>query len=218
MVIAPGSVMKEPSKGPMMRMASHQAAGDSLPKRAKKPRQPSEAKHRAGRGQRHDDHYEERLGEVHSHHISLHRREIVEGQHRREQHEDPDAEDGFHFAEEMEDGALEAHHVVGLGLVHLLADARIMIVLDLVGEFRDRDGHEGVEDRKDEDDRGDEQEGLLFGAVGELGADALDSRRGFLLREGGHFLDECRRLQPVGVRRRCQAREQQGEEDEKESR
>ena len=46
--MAPGSVMKDPSSGPIVRIEIHQAAGVSLPKRAKKPRQPS-AKRSIGR-------------------------------------------------------------------------------------------------------------------------------------------------------------------------
>ncbi len=158
--------------------------------------------HGSGGGQRHDDHHEQRLGEIHVvHQVALDRFKVVVGEHRAEQHHDPDPEDGFHFAEEVQQGRLEADHVPVAGGGMAFADLCVVIVLDLVRQLGDRDRDKGMEDREDKNHRRDQQERLLFRTESELGSDALDPRRGFPVTEVRHLFHEFRGLQPVVVRR-----------------
>jgi len=84
-------------------------------------------------------------------------------------------------------------------------------MLDLVSELGDWDCDEGVNDCKQEDHRGDHQEGLLLRPEGEFGTDALNPGCGFLLRKCLHAGEEFRRLQLMAARGVGHFRHEKGE-------
>ena len=150
MIIAAGSVMNEPRRGPIVRVESHHASGVPFPSRANAPRSVS-ARARTGRRRRdrHDDDDEDRLREVHAvGDVGVDRARTEDRRHRGEERDRPDAEDHLHLAEEMEDLHAEA---VSPGAA---------LGLDLLPQVMRRGhqpgGEEGVNDREEEDRRRDE--------------------------------------------------------------
>ena len=105
MVIAAGSVIKEPSSGPMMRMVIHQAAGVPPPGARDGPqRRFGEADNRPRRRQRHDHHDEQGfrvvdgLVDVMLRWFPSHK---CGGHH--EQHDGPETENHFDLAQEVQE-------------------------------------------------------------------------------------------------------------------
>ncbi len=85
MVMAAGSVMRDPSSGPSVRIETHQARGVAPPSGPLRPSFFPRTPARAGGGDRHDHHHEGRLGEVHALHERFrHAPAPRENDHRRE--------------------------------------------------------------------------------------------------------------------------------------
>ena len=102
MVIAAGSVIKEPRSGPMVRMENHHATGVLPPAAAKKERQLS-AKRRIGLEARdgHDHENEDRLSVFDAIEVVNHRGPPLERDDRDRQGNGPDSEDRLDLAKKM---------------------------------------------------------------------------------------------------------------------
>ena len=176
MVIAPGSVMSDPSSGPMMRIVNHHAAGVPRPRFATR-RSDDSAKvdDRTRRGERHDHHHEQRFRVVDRVvQIVLRRVPAFVERNRRAEHHGPQSKHHFDFPEEVQQPGGDA----GRRRTSEARVARILRVLDAVRERGEPRRRERVQQREREDARGDRVERILLDARRERADDpAVVNRR-----------------------------------------
>ena len=177
--------MNEPSSGPTTRMVTHHAAAcRRRDRRRGRSAAFREADDRPRRGQRHDDDDEQRLGVVDGVvEVVLRGRPTGMQRDGDEQRDDPEAEDDFHFAEEVQHLGRRARPW------RQTCRPRALVVpaLNTMCERREPRGRKGVQDGERKDGGCDDGEGIHLRPQLQRGEQAV-GRNGVGVEWGGKHL------------------------------